>query len=444
MFKKAKMLVALALISIMCVMGATAAYAVPGVIQNEDGSPVEAYITKFFEMPDGTDVPAANFKFTVTPVSVDDLTDNSSKDSMPKLGNGGVVEISYAGGEDNSENGSGNNMVFYPKQSDSLFNGVTFPHAGEYVYSIEEVADTYIIADSNQESMDYSSAKYTLHVYVVEDTGNAGSYFVHQVSAVIDAADAANTDSVGTKVDPTQTGEGATSADMSKLVFTNSYLRTYGPTNPDKPEPNTDATLSVSKTVTGTYASTTEYFSFKLTVNAPGNMPDDTTFKAYVLDNGNPVGSSVLTAAANNDLNLTVGTDGEGHNYVVVKSGEEVDFRLKHQEKLAFIDTPVGTSYDVTESAANAYTASVEVYTNGDSKKYTAAGASMDFGQDNNKVGIAKNSAEFLNTREDITATGLNLNDLPFIGLIVFGGLLVMALAVFKFRRKAAGEKSEE
>jgi hypothetical protein len=207
------------------------------------------------------------------------------------------------------------------------------------------------------------------------------------------------------------------------MAFTNNYVKTNGSDTPDNPDPTkpNESTLNVSKTVSGDFASTSIYFEFKLKITVPAalipSLGGNTVYKAYVVENNTVVGSSI-------DF----------------QSGMEKTIQLKHGQKLMFVNTPVGTVYDVTEIGTSAYTPAVEVTTNGgapvsnpSNETITEGGSLAALGQ---LVGEATNLAAYTNSRDNVTPTGINLSTLPYVGLVLMAfGALVMFVIV-KSRKK--------
>jgi len=106
-----------------------------------------------------------------------------------------------------------------------------------------------------------------------------------------------------------------------------------------------------------------------------------------------------------------------------------------------FVDTPVGTGYTVTENSPTGYLPNYAITYNGnpgDTSSDTTIGQTLATG--GQYVGESDNSADFTNNRDMITATGLTMDNLPFVGLIVVLVLAVVGYVVIKvrLRRRAA------
>ena len=512
MRKVTRMVVAFALVLMMGVMYAAPAFAaqtpnnntdgfaggVGAVTSDTPGVSVQAAIAKVLQTPIGTVIPDMNFNFVVTAQSVDGYTGDVTSDypannysytaatdtsNMPVIGdspdmaNGtGTITVAYPG--DFTKTTAGNTDT-YTLETPDIFSGVTFPHAGIYVYTVTEQSGTYTITDPSNESLTYSPAVYHLIVYV--ENGPTGPY----IAAVGDVVGTANDPSTvdngsqtpGYKIDPTPGGNGtSTDTGYSDMTFTNTYVHTNG--TPDNPNPLTpdDQNLVVSKTVPATgYADLTKYFDYTMTVVAPdltsnSNLTDAQQTSASPDSNKGPYTAYIINTATNtvvsaNDLTslnkvsaLPVSTDTNG-GYFTVTSDETFSFCLQNGQELVFTDTPVGTTYVANEDAYDNYTAGVVVTYAGltppastvnpnaglalstDSavpanNPYMATGATVP-SMAKNLVGEGVNSAAFTNTYLTIAPTGILLNNLPYIGLIAFVVALLGAFIVVKSRKKS-------
>jgi len=438
---KSKIILALT-IALTMIFGSFASAFAAGapVTDGTESDPIKAVITKLLQMPVGTDIPDAEFKFEVKPVSVDGILydDSAGLPQMPQLGpnNDGIIVIGYGSYDYSAAPGA---IKTSPQESGDIFKDVSFPHAGVFVYEVKEIPGTYSIDDPNFEDMKYSEAKYTLSVYVKESTGNPGVYYIFAISAIIDLLDSDNGESnqeIGDKVDPTPKYP-ENSGEYSKLTFTNRYVKTNPGTDPTEED---ESTLNVSKKVTGDYSSTSAYFDFKMTVTVPSFVkPQDPAkvYNAYVVEeiNGLP---AVVTSSPN--YGGILGSDTYGSSIPFV-SGSEVSFSLKHGQKLVFVDTPVGTAYTLEELAANAYKPGIIVVYDGNAAPSVdgALNLGLDASVSQNPllVGEGQNSADFTNTRDEVAPTGINVNDLPFVAMIflAIGAVIVFAALKFKIGR---------
>ena len=323
----------------------------------------EAWISKTYN----TEVAKAEtFSFTATQKNGDGLVSTEALPNMPT--------ISFAEAD---------------KGTITKREKVTFPNyqeAGKYEYTvIENQTATPPITDGAHEKMIMSKAEYTMDVYV----SNAGNGF--EISNII----------VNKKQDDQgETAEGKvdiSNTDKNGFNFTNTYVQEAGtgenPSNPGE-DYNTYGSLNVSKTINenGGTASTTDQFSFQATFNFPAGT--DASTLGGVKANGTAI-------------KLTNGA---------------YDFTLTNGGNEKFTGLPVGTTMTVTESATPNYKGSAAVVINGvtqdtvTASKYDEAITVFD-----KKLGQKKNAVDVTNTYNNVPVTGIIMNNLPYIAMIVIG-----------------------
>ena len=174
-------------------------------------------ITKEFEMADGLKTPAATFKFTATPTTEGEPTAT-------------IADVSFTEGQAGTLKGE--KYVLEGKTAIS-FTG-TWPHAGEYVYTVAETQES-------MPNVTYDTSSYTLRVYVINGTNGLE---VEKITA--------------------QGANGKT----DKILFTNTYAKN-------------DATLTIEKNTEGDYADKTRKFDFEITFTK-SPMSDQTTFTGTI------------------------------------------------------------------------------------------------------------------------------------------------------------------
>lgn len=310
-------------------------------------------ITKEFEMADGLKTPAATFKFTAT----------STTEGAPTAT---IADVSFTEGQAGTLKGE--KYVLEGKTAIS-FTG-TWPHAGEYVYTVAETQES-------MPNVTYDTSSYTLRVYVINGTN-------------------------GLEIEKI-TAQGATGK-TDKILFTNTYAKN-------------DATLTIEKNTTGTYADKTKEFNFEITFTK-SPMSDQTTFTGKI-----------------------------GSEPVECTAGTAKPFTLADGEQLVFSNLPVGTTYVVKElEASDGYTPSVTVVENKTTtltnKTVAQEGDALDtLKQDGTKnlVGETENKVTFTNTHKGVVPTGILMNNLPFILLVAVAIVAFVSLAVIK-RRRTSGK----
>ena len=434
MSKKLRIVPILVLILVMCFSSIASVFAAQP--EGTETSPAEAAITKLFKVPHGTDVPETTFKFKVEPVSIDDDTDEKPTLDGIGLNDDGIIEIEFPGVYTFKE--TIDDTDYYYLESASLFENVEFENAGIYEYKITEFNTTFInngtILDDNYEIMYFSKAVYTIKVYVKD--GDEGTY-IYWIGAVRTTDDDGDED--GVKVDPTP-GKTDTEHEYSEMIFTNVYVKSNG--GGDEKDPD-NWTFNVNKTVDGEYGNKSKYFKFSLTLTQPSLIADELTFKGYVVekDPDNPGDYIVVTNTDN-------GAD-SGKDYIEFKFGnKDVEFYLKHGQYLVFKNVPVGTSYEIIEYGTSGYEPSVKIYIAedagiafaGEKGKSLKLPQDLDFNNiDHDYLFVGEgngNSTDFTNTNNATPATGIDLNNLPFIILIVLGLGTIVMLIITKNRKR--------
>lgn len=311
-------------------------------------------ITKEFEMADGLKTPAATFKFTAT---------SQTPDALPAT----IADVSFTEGQTGTLKGEkyvleGNTTI--------SFTG-DWKHAGEYVYTVTESKENPI------SNVTYDNTSYTLRVYVINGTNGLE---IEKITA--------------------EKANGKT----NKILFTNTYAKN-------------DATLTIEKNTTGTYADKTKEFNFEITFTK-SPMSDQTTFAGKI-----------------------------GSKPVECTAGTAKPFTLADGEQLVFHNLPVGTTYVVKElEASDGYTPSVTVVENKTTtltnKTVAQEGDALDtLKQDGTKnlVGENENKVTFTNTHKGVVPTGILMNNLPFILLVAVAIVAFVSLAVIK-RRRTSGK----
>lgn len=311
-------------------------------------------ITKEFEMADGLKTPAATFKFTAT---------SQTQDALPAT----IADVSFTEGQTGTLKGEkyvleGNTTI--------SFTG-DWKHAGEYVYMVTESKENPI------SNVTYDNTSYTLRVYVINGTNGLE---IEKITA--------------------EKANGKT----NKILFTNTYAKN-------------DATLTIEKNTTGTYADKTKEFNFEITFTK-SPMSDQTTFAGKI-----------------------------GSKPVECTAGTAKPFTLADGEQLVFHNLPVGTTYVVKElEASDGYTPSVTVVENKTTtltnKTVAQEGDALDtLKQDGTKnlVGENENKVTFTNTHKGVVPTGILMNNLPFILLVAVAIVAFVSLAVIK-RRRTSGK----
>lgn len=261
-----------------------------------------------------------------------------------------------------------------------------YTEAGKYEYTVtENETATPAVTNGEHEKMIMSKAEYTMDVYV-EDT-NSGCQIANII--VNKTKDDKGGNATG-KVDISNTGENG-------FKFTNTYVQEAG--TGDKPSKlgedyGTYGSLKVSKKINenGGTASATDSFSFKATFNFPTGT----------------------------DANTLGGVKANGETITLIKGA--YDFTLQNGGNEKFTGLPVGTTMTVTESATPNYKGSANVTINGANESTVAATKYNEaITVSNKKLGQKKNAVDVTNTYNNVPLTGIIMNNLPYIAMIVIG-----------------------
>lgn len=415
-------------------------------MQGTQKNPAEAFITKNLIMAEGMNTPKGKFVFQFEKVSVDNANTEDAKATMPKIDD---KKIAYEAGRLPATDG----LIQAKNISGNIVEGLTFKHAGEYVYKVTEKGGKENFEEytwQEKEDMDFSLAEYKMTVVVanklkedadgnivepnefIPKTGGGYETYIKYI-AVEKMKDDKGTETNG-KVDPEN--------DLGKNTFTfeNTFTRigntvpnqpgTPGypmdPNDPSKPDsnypndpdypgkpvdpadPDAHNSLTISKTVTKD-GDLSRDFNFTLTLQkSKTEAAGVTSYDAYKIDQ---IGNSTK---------------------ITVPVGEAKTFELKHNEKLVFPLLPVGTKYDISETAATGYTTTLK--TKEDGKQEVAEISAT---VTNKLIGDETNYAKYTNEKPSTPPTGILINNLPFIMLIVVAIGAFAAFIVSKRHKRA-------
>lgn len=330
----------------------------------------------------GVTTPDVNFVFTAEKHSLNGDTANVS--TLPALKS---VTVNYTKTDDtDADTTKEGKQLTKAEATMDMLDGITFPAAGQYTYTIKETA-------GNADGITYSKAEYLASLFVVKE----GNKFV--VNNIM-IKKTKNDD--GSAANGTKTNYDPSTLESNGLAFNNIYDKKAGNPNPNAgdPDANDKKGLVINKVLAGSTDDTVS-FGFKLTLTAPKGASD--TAKA-----------SVPTA------NI-VAKDGT-KTPVTMSYGNEIQFQLKAGEKLVLNDVLLGSNAKIEESDPQGFTPSVNAVAFGgavtdlDALKTTG----VVLGDQN-----GGNNAAFTNTKQ--SATGIILKNLPFIilGLVATAGIVL-------------------
>lgn len=366
-------------------------------VQNgSEETPATAAITKELQFAEGVDNPGGTFTFDFTAEKFEESTTLPA--GTPELDTTITIAADAAGT-------TAEGLTTVMATSGNIFEGKTFPAAGVYEYSVVELG----IYNSGEYGMDYSDAKYDVNVYV--KNGENGTY-VYSVTVNAVKDDEGNDLDTPQKVDPEVPAGGEGNGFKFVNVYTELSKGDEDPddnTDPDDPFDSNDAALTISKTVAGEYGDRTKEFSFAITITKAATS-DETEFTGMI-----------------------------GGTPYTFESGVTKTITLKHGQSLVFETLPTGTKYSVAEQGVSKYTPSARVVVkDGIVDKNAQKGEPLTI-SDQTVYSKVNNGAAVTNTYDDasVTPTGIIINNLPFILLIVVAaaGLSLYVVSRRRFRR---------
>lgn len=351
----------------------------------QTGNPV---LTKRLLVPAGVSaVPASSYVFAFTPKSVQD----NPAETPPAISD---WTISFDGSESlNAPTPETGGYYYADKDSDNPTDNnslavSTFTHAGIYVYWVTEKAGGTAPATG---TITPSDATYEMTVYV--KNGDAG---LEIETIVFHTVTDTGAGTIGVKAPP---------------IFANAYAL--------------DTTFRISKAVTGTYADLTKSFAYSLTLTAAPGAAAGTIYTGRIYNADNTPSATTVdftlsgsgTLTATNTFNLTNGQyllfDGANGSTVL----------------------PAGTTYTLVETGVPGYLPSVSA----SDPAAVITPNPLETGEAANVEGLlaaGTNTVAFTNDYQSASPTGVFMDNLPFILLILVAVGGIAAYLAVK-RRKA-------
>lgn len=290
------------------------------------------------------------------------------------------------------------------KATEDIFSGVAYGHAGEYVYDVAEAKTGWQAITKNGKTIDamrYDKRTYEMHV-IVKNKVNGGVY----ISSVYFKE---NNKSNAPKVEPSEQGV----YNLFDNTYTKDASKEPNPDDPSQVDPNAKA-LTITKKVDGASGDKTRDFQFHIKIQLPStNKTAETPVTNIIVKHGSK--SEVLAVVTPAD---TV----------------EYNFTLKDGETFTVEQLPAGSKYTVTETGVAGYTDS-SIYTTNGAEQTSQGQKNVDFTLTDILIGEKKNDNKVTNKIDDVTPTGLLIDNLPFILMIGLGlaGFVVLS----KKRREA-------
>lgn len=362
-------------------------------ISGTEENPAQASITKKLNFGQGISIPNKTFEFEFIKENVNGKSEAISE--MPDI----YASVSFDGSEELTEN---EDLVQATAQTGNFLEGVVFPHAGIYEYTVVEKG-----IDDSEYGYTYSKAQYKMLVYVKNGDNGPFVYFVEVIKTIDDKGTLEGTD---VKVDPTP-------GKNNGFIFENSYSKRGGE------DMGVDASsLEITNSVSGAYADKTHDFNFTMTFLSSSKDDENLSFIRYA-ENSSFVGKKI-------DKN---GNDtGE---IIVFVQNEATDFSLKHGERIVFDNIPAGTKYNIISQGNEEYKSSATYVENGNPAEKISESFGANLSLKNMLIGEKDNRVDFVQNHymEDALPTGIMIENTPFVILIV---LSVAFILIYSLKRR--------
>ncbi len=182
---------------------------------------------------------------------------------------------------------------------------------------------------------------------------------------------------------------------------------------------NAVASLTVSKTVTGSMGDREKEFEFQITLkDASGNALAGT----YSYTGGTVSGVTGVDTPSDGTLTFTGGV---------------AEFELKHGQSITIFGLPAGSTYEISETDAQAdgYTTQVTVNGGTPATDYSTGSQTLSENTDN---------VAFVNSRDQVPVTGILLDHWPWLlaaGVCLAGGAALMLLSRGRRFRQSPGKR---
>jgi hypothetical protein len=284
--------------------------------------------------------------------------------------------------------------------------------------------------EGSGEKYNHSLAEYTVTVYVAntEATGTGTGLYISDIGVTKTTDESGNT--VNSKIGVNKSGQTDSKDDSSsagdnggdsgnsgsttggignKFLFVNTYIKEIDPTG--------NSPLTVKLNTAGNVADRTKEFPVNITVTKTALETGTPSYTVVVKDNS----GALKTSNGNDTL-----TDGK----VTLTSGTEATIYLKNGESFEVQGLLIGTGFTVNDANTDTnYTVSAE----------SDVSEQISIASDTKIVSgklTQKTALTFTNTYEKMLDTGIIINNLPFLLLIIVAVLGIVYFAVSRKRRE--------
>lgn len=379
------------MLAIVAAGAMTMGLAMPAFAAGTDTMTKEAYITKVFNTEVEKDV---DFTFSAVQQknggSVNNLVDTDAAVAIDKA-------------EFKTTDGKGTITKRW---------AVTFPayqEAGKYSYKVTETGNSLRLDDKGEkEKMLMSKAEYLMDVYVSNTA--TGGYEISNIVVSKTKNDKGEADSTIGKVDISDGNDNG-------FKFVNTYVQEAG-TGIDPSNPGTDydnlGSLNVSKKVEKNVTT--------------GETTEPTTGDTFSF-------TAVFAFPAGTDENTLGGVNANGTKITLTKGTTHI-FTLTDGANMKFTKLPVGTTITVTEAAKANYKGSAVVTLNGTQESTKAAQKyNEEITVSDKKLGQNKNIVDVTNRFNNVPTTGIIMNTLPYVLMVVLCAAALFGFVAFKRKK---------
>jgi len=402
-------------IAIVAVLVIGLGAAIPAMAYPEPPAAARAAITKRIVTPTGTTIPESNFTFEFQQMARDRATGDLSvmdSDDLSFIETTLSASVSFEAG------------AYHMAETEDFLAGVTWPHAGDFIFIVSETANTNTLAAN--EHMTYSSESFIVVVSVINHYGLLIPAGAFALPATPGTEGTLPQDSdPDSKIDPTPgtPGEDGEPGTFSNLQFSNVFSRDIIGTFDDP-------ALEVTKDVVGVYANLILPFEFTLNLGIPAEALDRAEPFAFA----QPAVATILDAEG--DVVRTVPIEGTMPNFTL-------DFTLSAGERLAIPVLPAGTTFLAAEAQQPEYNGDLDVVVGGTLvvSYEEAEGDDIAMAIARNLSDAGRNAADFTNTHNHSPLTGLIIGSMPILAIII-GATLALSMMVASRSRQRVEQMS--
>ena len=379
------------MLAIVAAGAMTMGLAMPAFAAGTDTMTKEAYITKVFNTEVEKDV---DFTFSAVQQknggSVNNLVDTDAAVAIDKA-------------EFKTTDGKGT----ITKRWAVTFTA--YQEAGKYSYKVTETGNSLRLDDKGEkEKMLMSKAEYLMDVYVSNTA--TGGYEISNIVVSKTKNDKGEADSTIGKVD-------ISNGNDNGFKFVNTYVQEAG-TGIDPSNPGTDydnlGSLNVSKKVEKNVTT--------------GETTKPTTGDTFSF-------TAVFAFPAGTDENTLGGVNANGTK-ITLTNGTTHIFTLTDGANMKFTKLPVGTTITVTEDAKANYKGSAVVTLNGTQESTKAAQKyNEEITVSDKKLGQNKNIVDVTNRFNNVPTTGIIMNTLPYVLMVVLCAAALFGFVAFKRKK---------